>query len=115
MVSGKKVVEYTEAGISDFKPTHAIGLIVTVQHYDKIGMDELQEVKGNHATMKRHYGYLGIDEVIEVEDSFDDFDKAFKKIHKRAIDADLNGGETKLLICTYFAGHGSMYNGATMT
>ena len=78
-------------------------------------MDCLPEVKSNHATMKRHFSYLGIEDMIEVHDSFDDFDKSFKKIHKRAIDADLSEGATKLLIYTYFAGHGSMYDGATTT
>jgi len=64
--------------------------------------------------MKRHFSFLGFKEVIEARDSFDDFDKAFKNINKRAIDADLDGGKTKLLIYAYFAGHGTMYNGATM-
>jgi len=65
--------------------------------------------------MKRHFDFLGIKEVIEVRDSFEDFDNAFAKIHIRAINADRDKGATKLLIYTYFAGHGCMYNGATMT
>jgi len=37
------------------------------------------------------------------------------EITKRAIDASVSDGKTKLLIYVYYAGHGIMYNGATMT
>jgi len=65
--------------------------------------------------MKRHLSFLGFEEVIEVHDSFDDFDKSFKEINRRVIEADLSGGKIRLLLYTYFAGHGNMYDGATRT
>lgn len=101
--------------IADFKATHAVGLILSNQHFDKIGMDELSTVKDNHATMKRSFAFLGIKEVIEVEDSYDDMDRAFKQITSKCIEADLSGGKTKLFVYTFVASHGIMYNGATKT
>jgi len=78
-------------------------------------MPDLPEVKENHATMKRHLTFLGIKEVTEVHDSYDDFDRSFKEINKRVIEADLSDGKIRLLLYTYFAGHGNMYDGATRT
>ena len=78
-------------------------------------MHELENVRENHATMKRHFAYLGITEVIEVSDSYDDMIKAFMYIDGRCIDAALSGGQTKLLVYVFAASHGIMYNGATMT
>ena len=63
---------YTQAPIADFEATHAIGLLISNKYFDDIGMDELENVRENHATMKRHFAYLGITEVIEVSDSYDD-------------------------------------------
>ncbi len=108
-------MDYTQAPIADFDATHAVGLLISNKYFNNIGMDELENVEENHATMKRNFAYLGITEVIEVSDSYDDMVKAFKDINRRCIDADLSGGQTKLLVYVFAASHGIMYNGATMT
>ena len=69
----------------------------------------------NHQTFKEHLNDLGIEEVIEAEDSLEKYRKGLNEIRIRAIRAHLSGGKIKLLIYVYYAGHGIMYAGHTMT
>jgi hypothetical protein len=69
----------------------------------------------NHLTFKDHLHDLGIEEVIEAEDSLDKYKKGLNEILIRAVRAHDSGGKIKLLIYVYYAGHGVMYAGHTMT
>lgn len=81
---------------------------MTNSQYDKIQMNDLEEVKENHQRMKRHFAYLGIEEVIEAEDSHEKFEHSFTKIRIKVEQAFLS--KIKLFLYVYYAGHGVMYN-----
>jgi hypothetical protein len=78
-------------------------------------MHELENVKVNHATMKRHFAYLGIEEVIEVEDSYENMRQAFDQIQSKCIEANKIGSNIKLLVYVFAATHGVMYDGSPKT
>ena len=69
----------------------------------------------NHQTFKEHLNDLRIEEVIEAEDSLEKYRKGLNEIRIRAIRAHDSKGKIKLLIYVYYAGHGIMYAGHTMT
>ncbi len=84
---------FANVKIADFDATHAVGLLISNQYFNQIGMDELEKVKDNHATMKKSFEFLGIKEVIEVRDSYDDMVKAYNSINAKCIEAHASEGK----------------------
>ena len=54
------IKSFASVKIAPFEATHAVGLIVTSKHFDRVGMAELKEVKDKLNTMKRHFAFLKI-------------------------------------------------------
>ncbi len=55
--------------IEDFNATLFVGLTVVNSDLKRAGMDDLEGVKDNLATIKRHFSYLGIKDATVLEDS----------------------------------------------
>jgi hypothetical protein len=54
--------------IEDFNATLFVGLTVVNSDLKRAGMDDLEGVKDNLATIKRHFSYLGIKDATVLED-----------------------------------------------
>ena len=100
-----------------FKPTEALGFIITVENYGNVpGCPDIPDVVKNRNSIKKTFYMLGINEVIECTDGTrQEYSNKQSIVEQRIIRAHESQGARKLLLFVYAAGHGVMLQSSRTT